>query len=82
MSKGKPGDDHPNAQVTEWTIRKMREARTRGTTCVELARTYGLHPDSVSRLTRGRGRVGDEADPRWNRKGAPAYRLPSVTDAT
>ena len=54
------GDGHWNAKVTEKQIQNMMWMRSRRWNNNEIAREIGVHPDSVSRLLSGRGRVPSE----------------------
>ena len=61
--KNKTGDAHHNAKITERGIENMRKLYARGWKQADIGREYGLHRDTVNRLLRGRGRVGQTPAP-------------------
>jgi transcriptional regulator len=51
------GDKHHASKVTERQIEQMKRLREQGWKAAEVAREYGICPDTVYRLTTGRGRI-------------------------
>lgn len=50
--RGLPGEEHPNARLTEQTVRDIRQRYADGATCQQLAADFGVGYTTIQKVVR------------------------------